>query len=118
MRQIGNYYEDLALSHLKKAGLTLLARNYTCRYGELDLIMSENATIVFVEVRYRRNPNFGDGVDSITTSKRAKLIRTATSFLQANPSLAQRACRFDVVALAGMADKPSLDWLRNAFEIV
>jgi len=119
-RGVGDRYEDIALAHLERAGLALLARNFSCRYGELDLVMRERETIVFVEVRYRRGAaaggGFGDGIDSISAAKRAKLVRAAGIYLSTHPRLADRACRFDVLAIGGDAAAPSLDWRRNAFE--
>jgi putative endonuclease len=112
----GARYEDIALAHLQRAGLVLIARNFTCRYGEIDLVMRDRDTLVFVEVRFRRTSGFGDGVDSVHAGKQAKLVRAASAFLAAHPRLADRACRFDVVAIAGNADAPSIDWRRNAFE--
>lgn len=113
-RATGGRYEDLALTHLQRAGLHLVARNVAFRHGELDLIMRDGAEIVFVEVRYRRCARFGDGIDSIGPAKRGKLIRAAQLFLAANPALAQRPCRFDVVAIGEADSEPH--WLRNAFE--
>ncbi len=115
-RADGARYEDIALAHLERAGLRLIARNYHCRYGELDLVVRDGDVVVFVEVRYRSTSAFGDGVDSVGAAKRAKLVRAASAFLAEHPRLAGAACRFDVLAIAGGADAPSIDWLRNAFE--
>ena len=117
-RAAGARYEDVALAHLEGAGLVFIARNYNCRYGEIDLVMRERDTVVFVEVRYRRPGGFGGGIDSVHAGKRSKLIRTAGAFLADHPRLADTACRFDVLAISDGADAatPSLDWRRNAFE--
>ncbi len=118
-RSTGARYEEIARSHLETAGLAVIARNFSCRHGEIDLVMRDRDTVVFVEVRYRRgrtNQGFGDGVDSVGAAKRAKLIRAAGMFLSQHPRLATRPCRFDVVAIAGDAAEPILDWLPNAFE--
>ena len=112
----GARFEDLALVHLKSAGLVLLTRNYRCRYGEIDLVMREQDTVVFVEVRYRRSGGFGGGIDSVDAGKRAKLVRAAGAFLADHPRLANSACRFDVLAIGEGRDAPTLDWRRNAFE--
>ena len=114
-RAAGARYEDIALAHLERAGLALIARNYHCRYGEIDLVMRERDTVVFVEVRYRRSGGFGDGIDSVHAGKRAKLVRAAGAFLADHPRLADTACRFDVLAIADDARAP-IDWRRNAFE--
>ena len=115
-RASGARYESLALAHLERAGLALIERNFNCRYGEIDLVMRERDVVVFVEVRFRRASRFGDGVDSIGAAKRAKLVRAAGAFLAEHPRLAGAACRFDVLAIAGDADAPSIDWRPNAFE--
>lgn len=119
-RATGERYEDVALAHLQRAGLRLIARNFSCRHGELDLIMDDRKTIVFVEVRYRSvaggRSNFGDGIDSVSATKRAKLVRAASAFLSAQPQLANHTCRFDVIAIAGEMSAPKLDWRQNAFD--
>lgn len=115
-RDAGAHYERAALAHLQRAGLVLVAQNYHCRFGELDLVMRENDTVVFVEVRYRRSRGYGGGVDSVDASKRAKLVRAAVAFLADHPRLADATCRFDVLAIGGTPDAPAFDWRRNAFE--
>jgi putative endonuclease len=113
-RATGARYEDIALAHLERTGLTLVARNYHCRYGEIDLVMRDRDVVVFVEVRYRSASRFGDGIDSVGAAKRAKLVRAAGAFLADHPRLAGAACRFDVLAIG--RDAPSIDWRQNAFE--
>jgi putative endonuclease len=113
-RETGAHYERIALAHLERAGLKLLARNFACRYGEIDLVMRDGDVVVFVEVRHRRPGRFGDGIDSIGAAKRAKLVRAAGVYLSAHPHLADRACRFDAIAIADDAQAP--DWRRNAFD--
>ena len=119
-RAAGARSEEAALVHLRNAGLALLARNYSCRYGELDLVMNDRGTVVFVEVRYRSGAGvrggFGSGIDSVSASKRSRLVRAAQMFLADHPRLAQSACRFDVVALADGEAASAIDWRRNAFE--
>ena len=118
-RGTGARGEDAALAHLTRAGLALLVRNYSCRYGELDLVMRERDTFVFVEVRYRsgagRRGGYGCGAESIGAAKRSRLVRAAGMFLADHPRPAQSACRFDVVAL-DCDDDATIDWRRNAFE--
>src|SRR6185312_9212809 len=107
-RAHGARYEAVALAHLERAGLAIVARNFTCRYGEIDLVMRERDVVVFVEVRYRSASRFGDGVDSVGAAKRAKLVRAASAFLAEHPRLAGAACRFDVLAIG--AGEASIDW--------
>ena len=115
-RSAGARYEAVALDHLQDAGLELIARNYYCRYGEIDLVMRERDIVVFVEVRFRRAGRFGDGIDSVNAGKRAKLVRAASAFLAEHPRLADATCRFDVLAISDDSRAPSPDWRRNAFE--
>lgn len=111
-RNIGAYYETLARRYLERAGLTFIDANVILQHGELDLIMRERDILVFVEVRYRQNANFGDALTSITISKRQKLLRTAALWLlKRGQSLDSINCRFDIVAITGC----QLQWLPNAF---
>jgi putative endonuclease len=117
MRATGDSFEQRACTLLERAGLKVLARNYTTRHGELDLVMREGDTIVFVEVRYRKNASHGDAATSVTRSKQAKLILAAQHWLAANPRLAASPCRFDVVSYDGLGDTLCQAWLRGAFEV-
>lgn len=113
---IGARFERRALDCLERAGLKQVQSNYRTRFGELDLVMRDRDTLVFVEVRYRRHARFGGGAASIGAAKREKLVRAAQGFLQAYPQFASMPCRFDVVAFDGDADAPSCEWQRAAFE--
>lgn len=119
-RVTGAQYEGIALAHLESNGLQLIERNFNCRHGEIDLIMRSGDTVVFVEVRYRRGSasamNYGDGIDSVGAAKRAKLVRAAGVFLSTHPRLADRTCRFDVLAISGDIATPVIDWRPNAFD--
>jgi putative endonuclease len=112
----GQQFEQLALRYLQGQGLLLLARNYCCRVGELDLVLRERDTLVFVEVRYRRQSEFGSALESIGRGKQLRVIRAAQHFLQRHPHYADLCCRFDVVALdaEGFGDT-RIEWIRNAF---
>jgi len=116
MRSTGTAFEQRAGAELERAGLKLLARNYATRHGELDLVMLDRDTVVFVEVRYRVHAGHGDALASITRAKQDKLVRTARLWLAAHPQHAQRACRFDVVSYDGPAPNACMQWLRAAFE--
>ena len=107
--------ESLARRHLGAAGLAEVARNWRCRAGELDLVMRDAATLVFVEVRYRRSDAFGGARASVDARKQARLIRVAEHFLAAHRDLAELPCRFDVVAISGPEEACSLEWIRDAF---
>lgn len=114
-QQRGREAEEKALHYLQQQGLQLLVRNWRCRGGELDLVMLEKTTVVFVEVRYRQRALWGSALESITPTKQQRLIRAAQQFLQQHPRWAQHPCRFDVVALLPEGHSPPLHWLCNAF---
>ncbi|KGI77067.1 YraN family protein [Oleiagrimonas soli] len=116
MRATGDAFEDRALAHLERAGLKAVARNFHTRFGELDLIMRDGATLVFVEVRYRRSRGYGGAAMSVTARKRERLVRAAEGFLAAHPEHAERDCRFDVIAFEGDAERPDTAWHRAAFD--
>lgn len=110
----GRAAEALAREHLQRQGLRLLTQNWRCRGGELDLIMLDGDTLVFVEVRYRSHAAWGGALESIDARKRQRLILAAEQFLQRESRWRDRPCRFDVVALG--PDGAAPNWLRNAFE--
>jgi putative endonuclease len=107
----GAQAEDLACAHLERAGLKLLARNYRCPQGEIDLVMDDRDALVFVEVRYRRTNDFGTPAETVDRRKQARLQAAAGHYLLTHS--ADRACRFDVVAVSGRDVR--IDWLRDAF---
>lgn len=109
--------EDAAARFLVARGLVLLARNRRWRDGELDLILRDGDTLVFVEVRHRQGMAFGGAAASVTRSKQQRLIRAAGHFLAENPALAALPARFDVITSHGDAARPTLQWLRQAFEL-
>ncbi len=114
--ETGRRAEDAACDYLQARGLSLVERNYLCPRGEIDLIMRDARTTVFVEVRYRRSIRFGSGAESVDRRKQGKLLATAAHYLQLHPKAAKQACRFDVVSLTGGGDQPQLDWIPNAFQ--
>lgn len=117
-RQIGNQAETTALVHLTNQGLELIEQNYLTKLGEIDIIMldSQSKTLVFVEVRYRKNNQFGSATESVDHNKQTKLIRTAEHYLQTHPDYQNFVCRFDVVGVESDLKYPEIDWIKNAFE--
>lgn len=111
----GREAEERACRHLTAAGLRLLERNFNTRRGEIDLIMREGATLVFVEVRYRRSNRFGGGAESVDRRKMSRILAAARHYLQRHPGAADRPCRFDVVAIGPGDDNGGIDWIRDAF---
>ena len=115
MRGRGAGVEAAAGRHLVAAGLRPLAANAFARFGELDLVMLDGTTLVFVEVRYRRSERYGGAAASVDARKQRRLVLAARQFLAAHPRYAQGPCRFDVVAASGDPAAPTLTWIRDAF---
>lgn len=108
----GSDAEKIALTYLKRQNLELIAQNYRCRFGEIDLIMRDGATLVFVEVRMRGSEAFGGAATSITPAKQTKLLRTARHYLSQLNS--EPACRFDALLLSGTGGQ-EIEWIKDAF---
>ena len=113
----GAAVEAAARVLLENAGLQWRASNVRFRGGGLDLVMYDRdaASLVFVEVRYRRSAHFGGGAASIDINKRRKLVHAAGLFLAAHREHAKAPCRFDVIDASGDPETPAFDWLRDAF---
>lgn len=114
-RQIGQAFEQQAYQYLKRHGLTLVCRNYHCRQGEIDLIMVDQDTLVFIEVRYRQASSHGTAVETVDHHKQEKLRTTAQHFLLHNPQYQHWNCRFDVIGLNKYQTETQIHWVPHAF---
>ena len=114
MKNTGDHAELLAAQFLKRHGLKLVQQNYRCRYGEIDLILQDASTLVFAEVRLRKNKEFGGAAASIDAAKQGKLIRTAQHYLTTLSHTPP--CRFDALLLQA-ADGSDIEWIKDAFGI-
>jgi len=114
-RKWGAHWEKTAESYLCASGLKLLNRNFSCRFGEIDLIMEDEKTIVFVEVKYRKSAQHGSGAEAITFHKQERLSRTAAWYLAKHPYRADQFCRFDVVAIEPETSGQNIHWIKSAF---
>jgi len=112
----GRWAEDLAARHLRGLGLKELHRNYLCRAGEIDIIMQEKATLVFIEVRYRRSGLYGGACETLGATKKARLLRAASHYLLSRRGGVDAPCRFDVVAVEGERHAPKIEWIKAAFD--
>ena len=112
-RQTGNEFERIAEQFLLEKGLRFVQRNFSCKLGELDLIMQDAEILVFVEVRYRKSSEFGGGAASVSATKQKRLIRTAQLYLQKKYGNRLPVCRFDVIAISG----DNMNWIKNAFYV-
>ncbi|NOQ81719.1 MAG: YraN family protein [Methylophaga sp.] len=112
----GQQAELWASNYLQQQGLILVTKNYHCRRGEIDLIMQDNQTLVFIEVRYRKSARFGSALESVNYKKQEKIIFTAEHYLLQNKQDFS-SYRFDVVAISPEQHTPKITWLKDAFQL-
>jgi putative endonuclease len=117
-KELGNWAEQLACDHIQQQGWQILARNYHCRSGELDIVACHQSTLAFIEVKYRRSNHYGGALASITPSKRRRLISAAQTFLQNYSQFKSRQARFDLIAISGRPKQQlKLQWLPAIFSL-
>lgn len=114
-RQTGAHWERIAESFLSLNGLKLLQRNFSSRFGEIDLVMEDGDTLVFIEVKYRKSVQHGSGAASVTIQKQRKLSLTAAWYLTKNLNRATQICRFDVISIDSQKQNQDINWIKNAF---
>ncbi|GAA5096819.1 YraN family protein [Wohlfahrtiimonas larvae] len=110
---IGTWGENLAREYLESQGLHFVMRNYLCKMGEIDLIMQDNQTLIFVEVRVRNTKLHGNPLESITVQKQRKVRKTAERYLQQVNH--QGGARIDVIGIDTSMAPPVITWVENAF---
>jgi putative endonuclease len=115
-QKIGMDAERNAETFLKKSGLKLIIRNFRSRFGEIDLVMLDKYTLVFVEVRCRSSQNYGGAAVSVTRQKQLRIIKTAQWFLAQNNKYHKHDCRFDIIAFEDDAAQQKPLWYKGAFE--
>ena len=113
----GAYWEQRARQLIVSRGATVIARNYTSRFGEIDLIALDSDRLAFIEVRYRNRSNFGSALASVSPVKQQKVLMTAQMFLASLEDYCNRYCRFDIIAFDGPRGSVSAQWLKGAFGI-
>lgn len=112
----GAHVEELAQHFLEAQGLQLIVKNFCCKPGEVDLIMQDCDTIVFVEVRHRARSDYGTAAESITRSKQLRIIKASTLFMMQRHWYGQKTVRFDVITLDGkLSEFPQINWIKQAF---
>lgn len=111
----GRRGEAAAADFLVRSGMKILDRNFRCPAGEIDLVVRDGGTIVFVEVRTRQTRGFGEPEESITGIKRQRLTRAAQWYLKQR-RLENSPARFDVIAIRWDGEEPEINWIVNAFE--
>ena len=112
----GLRFEVQARNYLQASGLVLLHTNYRCRFGEIDLVMRDDDTLCFIEVKFRKSRFFGGAAASIPRTKQRKIIKTALCYIASRRQLANQAMRFDALLIQQQADGSNhFNWIRNAF---
>lgn len=112
-KQVGDKYETVAKNYLIGHGLSLIQQNFIAKCGEIDLIMRHNNTVVFAEVKYRKQTRYGHAAEMVTAKKSQKLLKTANVWLmQQGLSVHSTDFRFDIVAIEGPNEH--IDWIQNA----
>ncbi|MEL7311661.1 MAG: YraN family protein [Pseudomonadota bacterium] len=104
-----------AARFLESKGLEQFASNFSSRFGELDLIMWHNETLVVVEVRHRGTNSLVGALESVSVTKRQRIVQATRRLIAKHPALQQHSIRFDVVAVDGDPNKPHFHWLQDAF---
>ena len=112
----GWYWEWRSQRFLRLQGMRPITRNHRCRGGEVDLIMWDGETVVFVEVRYRSSADRGTAAETVHHHKQRRIGVAARHFLAQNPRFASRPCRFDVIAIDGIF-QPTPQWIKGAFDL-
>lgn len=115
-KQLGNRSEQLACSFLEQKGYHLLQKNFSSRWGEIDLIFRKGQDLIFVEVRSKSSGRYGQPLETITSKKQEHLRRTAQYYLCQHRELEQCYCRFDVISVLWQEGKAQLQWLTDAFQ--
>ena len=113
----GTRWEDVAARYLERHGLAVLARNYRCKLGELDLVCRDDDSLVIVEVRARARTSFAAAIESIGPRKRRRIVQATRHLLLRQSAWSRQPLRFDVVAIDGIdTPSPSIAWIKNAFD--
>ena len=112
----GRWAESLARNFLLNEGLELLGENFRTRRGEIDIVMRDGETTVFIEVRFRGRSSFATGAESVDHGKRRRIARAAEVYLQRFPAAAERPCRFDVVSISEAGAPARIRWIKQAFD--
>ncbi|MDO5715894.1 MAG: YraN family protein [Tissierellia bacterium] len=111
-KQVGDYGENIALEYLIKNGYRVLDKNFRALGTEIDLIALKKDELIFIEVKTRRNRQFGDAYEAVTERKMNHIIQTAQSYIQ-QKNLYQYMVRFDIIEIYLMENK--LNHIKNAF---
>ena len=124
--QKGQYAENIALNYLQQQGLQKIQNNFSCKCGEIDLIMNDETFLIFIEVRYRKQIQFGHPLETITYHKQQKIIKAIQFFLMKYPDYQHLPCRIDAVAIYSDTkqktknindEKVQIEWVKDAIQL-
>ncbi|MBN1239558.1 MAG: YraN family protein [Gammaproteobacteria bacterium] len=113
----GEFWEEAASAYLARQGVRTLLRRYRCRLGELDLVCTDDASLIVVEVRARSSTRHASAADSVDYFKRRRIVQATRHLLMRHPTWGERPVRFDVVAIERIESaEPRIAWIRGAFD--
>lgn len=110
-RSVGKLYEDLAASHLIAEGHSIIEQNFTTRQGEIDIISIYRGTLVFTEVKFRKDSRYGSALSAVSRAKQEKMVKTALVYMKKTGYPETQSCRFDVI---GIDAQGHIEHVRNA----
>lgn len=117
-RARGQHWEQVAERWLRGHGARIIDRNFTCRIGEIDLIVRDGAEVAFVEVKYRSRTGYGTGAEHVTWHKQRRISGAARFYLQYHRHAPSQVFRFDVISISDVPEGAEIQWIKNAFEAV
>lgn len=116
LKLAGKQAENTAAIFLKNSGHKIIDRNFHSRFGEIDIISLDKETLIFTEVRYRKNEKFLNAVETIDQHKCKKIIKTSEVFLNKYKKYQSYYCRFDVIVMTGDINEPVIECIKSAFQ--
>ncbi len=114
--QLGELGEKLALKRIKRYGYKLVAKNYRCPLGEIDLIAKDGDCLVFIEIKTRKNSSTGNAKEAIDKRKRRQISKVALYYMKANGCCDVKS-RFDIIAINILGGKEEIELIKDAFEL-
>jgi len=114
---IGKQAEQYACQFILAQGLQIIAQNWYCRQGEIDIIARDDDTVIFIEVRYRKRAEYGNGAESVHYYKRKRIISCARHYIHTHPATEKCMIRFDVFSMSKDSDGQfNSHWIQDAFQ--
>ncbi len=117
-RVIGEGNEDLACNYLKSQGCRIIARNFHCRQGEIDIIARDGQYLCFIEVKYRKNTDFGLPQEAVNIFKQRKISKVSRFYLYSKNLSFDIPIRYDVIAVSVNEGITAFKWIKNAFDYI